>query len=80
VLTRWVTSAPSNLVASFYQNEFQANNWEILSQPTNEQGGTFAARRNDLQVTVSIAASATSTQRHTFTQSTRCWAESRGSH
>jgi len=55
--TRWLTSDPSNLVQSFYQKEFQANNWEILSQPTDGQGGTFEARRDDLQVTVSIPAS-----------------------
>lgn len=53
-LTRWVSSDPSNLVWSFYQNEFRANNWEILSRPTNEQGGTFEVRRNNLQVTMSI--------------------------
>ncbi len=54
-LTRWVSSDPSNLIASFYQNEFQANNWEILSQqPTDEQRSTLEARRNGLQVTVSI--------------------------
>lgn len=55
--TRWVTSDPSNLVQSFYQKEFQANNWEILSQPSDGQGGTFEARRDDLQVTVLIPAS-----------------------
>ena len=54
VLTRWVSSDPSNLVQSFYQNEFRANNWEIVRQPTDEQGGTFEARRNDLQLVVSI--------------------------
>lgn len=53
-LTRWVTSDPSNLVQSYYQNQFQANNWEILTQPSDEQEGTIKARRNDLQVTVSI--------------------------
>lgn len=54
-LTRWVTSDSSNLVQSYYQNQFQANNWEILTQPSDEQKGSIAARRNDLQVTVSIA-------------------------
>ncbi len=54
VLTRWVSSDPSNSVQSFYQKEFQANNWEIVRQPTDEQGGTFEARRNDLQLVVSI--------------------------
>lgn len=62
-LTRWVSSDPSNLIESFYRQEFQSNKWEIVSQLTNEQGGTFEARRNDLQVTVSIQpGSATSTR------------------
>ncbi len=51
-LTRWVSSAPSNIVESFYQTEFQANNWEVLQN--DSQAGTIKARRNDLQVTVSI--------------------------
>lgn len=60
-LTRWVSAAPSNLVESFYQNAFQTDNWD-LSQPTDTQGGIIEARRNDLQVTVSIQpASASST-------------------
>lgn len=61
-LTRWLSSDPSNLIESFYQKEFQSNNWEILSQPTNDRGGSFKARRNDLHLTVSIQpVSATST-------------------
>ncbi len=52
-LTRWVSSAPSNVVQSFYQKAFQDNNWS-LSQPTAAQTGTIEARLNDLQVTVSI--------------------------
>jgi len=54
-LTRWVSSDPSNLIESFYQKQLQSNNWKILTQPTNEQPGTIQARRNNLQVTVSIA-------------------------
>ena len=53
-LTRWVSSDPSNLIESFYQKQFQSNNWKILTQPTNEQPGTIQARRNNLQVTMSI--------------------------
>lgn len=65
-LTRWVSSDPSNLITSFYQNQFQANNWELippnaegesgeaLSQPSDNQESTIEARRDDLQVTVSI--------------------------
>lgn len=52
-LTRWVSPDPSNLIANFYQTQFQANNWD-LSQPTANQEGTIEARRNDLQVTVTI--------------------------
>lgn len=60
-LTRWVSSAPSNIVQSFYENQFQANNWDLI-QPTDSQTGIIKARLNDLQVTVSIQpATATST-------------------
>lgn len=57
--TRWVTSDPTNSVVGFYQKELQANNWQILSQPNNEQEGTIEARQNDLQLTVSVQPSAT---------------------
>ena len=53
-VTQWVSSDPSNFVAEFYQKQFQANGWQILRQPTDEQGGVFEVRKNDLQVTVSI--------------------------
>jgi S-layer homology domain len=53
VSTRWLSSDPSNLIESFYRNSFQANNWQIL-QPTDQQSSVFEARRNDLQVKVSI--------------------------
>jgi len=56
--TIWQTSDPSNVVQSFYQKEFQANNWEILNQlPAEAETNAIAARLNDLQVTVSIAPS-----------------------
>ena len=57
VLTLWSSSAPSDSVINFYQQEFQANNWEL--SPTNES--TLAARRNNLQVIVSIQPGASST-------------------
>ncbi len=53
--TRWVSSDPSNLIQSFYIQQFQANKWEILNQPTTQtQTNTIQARLNDLHVTVSI--------------------------
>ncbi|MEW5861712.1 MAG: S-layer homology domain-containing protein, partial [Cyanobacteriota bacterium] len=57
---RWTTSDPSNSVQTFYQKEFQSNNWEIVSQPAETEEGTttptdtLVARRNNLKVTVSI--------------------------
>lgn len=54
VLTRWLSSDPSNVITSFYRNEFQKNNWQILQQPTDDVEGSFEARRNDLLVKVSI--------------------------
>ncbi|MEH2031689.1 MAG: S-layer homology domain-containing protein [Nostoc sp.] len=54
VSTRWLSSDPSNFIASFYRSQFQANNWQILQQPTDDAGGAFEARRNDLLLKVSI--------------------------
>ncbi len=54
VSTRWLSSDPSNLIASFYRNQFQTNNWQILQQPTDEAGGAFEARLNNLLAKVSI--------------------------
>ncbi|MBR8835972.1 MAG: S-layer homology domain-containing protein [Stigonema ocellatum SAG 48.90 = DSM 106950] len=54
VLTRWLSSDPSNIIASYYQQQFQANNWQIVQQPTDQQGGVLEARHNDLQVKVSV--------------------------
>ncbi|MEA5507236.1 S-layer homology domain-containing protein [Halotia wernerae UHCC 0503] len=53
VSTRWLSSDPSNLITSFYRNQFQTNNWQILQQPTDEVGGAFEARLNNLLVKVS---------------------------
>ncbi|MBD6617611.1 S-layer homology domain-containing protein [Komarekiella sp. 'clone 1'] len=54
ISTRWLSSDPSNFIADFYRSQFQTNNWQILQQPTDEAGGTFEARRNDLLLKVSI--------------------------
>lgn len=53
VETRWLSFDPSNFITSFYSEQFQKNDWEILQQPTDEVN-TFAARRQDLQVRVSV--------------------------
>jgi hypothetical protein len=56
VVTRWLSDDPSNFIASFYRDQFQKSDWQILQQPTDESGETFEARRQDLQVRVSIQA------------------------
>ncbi|YAF98033.1 MAG: S-layer homology domain-containing protein [Nodularia sp. CChRGM 3473] len=56
VVTRWLSDDPSNFIASFYRDQFQKSDWQILQQPTDESGDTFEARRHDLQVKVSIQA------------------------
>ncbi|MBD2662910.1 S-layer domain protein [Richelia sinica FACHB-800] len=52
--TQWQSSDPSNFIANFYRNQFKTNNWQIVEQPTDDVGGTFVARRNDLEVKVNI--------------------------
>ncbi|MDZ8070232.1 MAG: S-layer homology domain-containing protein [Nostoc sp. DedQUE08] len=54
ISTRWLSSDPSNFIASFYRSQFQTNNWQILQQPTDDTGNTFEARRSDLLLKVSI--------------------------
>ena len=54
VSTRWLSSDPSNFIASFYRSQFKTNNWQILQQPTDDAGSVFEARRNDLLLKVSI--------------------------
>lgn len=54
VSTRWLSSDPSNFIASFYRNQLQTNNWQISQQPPDEQVGSFEAQRNDLQLKVAI--------------------------
>lgn len=54
-ITRWNSADPVNFVQSYYQKQLQAGGWEILSQPTDQTGGIFEARRNNLKVTVAIA-------------------------
>ncbi|HEY9751211.1 MAG TPA: hypothetical protein V6C63_21180, partial [Allocoleopsis sp.] len=55
---QWTSSDPSNAVQSFYLQQFQTNGWQLVSQATQDLPATLVARRNDLQVTVTIAATA----------------------
>ncbi|MBO3460836.1 S-layer homology domain-containing protein [Aetokthonos hydrillicola Thurmond2011] len=72
VSTRWQSSDPSNSITTFYRQQFQANNWQILQQPPDDQQGSFEARRNNLQIKVSIqlksVPNSTTNQPHTITE------------
>ncbi len=54
--TRWLSSDPSNFITSFYRDQLQSKNWQILQKPTDDAIGVFEARRNDLVVKISIQA------------------------
>ncbi|MGB3694940.1 MAG: S-layer homology domain-containing protein [Spirulinaceae cyanobacterium] len=51
-LTRWQSEDPSNSIASFYQEEFQNNDWEIAS--SGEEDSPIVASKNGLEVKVSV--------------------------
>jgi hypothetical protein len=59
-LTSWSSSDPINMIESFYQRGFNSNGWQISSVPTDTAGGKLVARKNDLEVTVTIPSGATS--------------------
>ncbi|NJL65299.1 MAG: S-layer homology domain-containing protein [Methylacidiphilales bacterium] len=54
VLTRWDSSDPSNVIASFYRTQLQAGNWQITQQTSDDTGGTFEAKKNNLLVRILI--------------------------
>jgi hypothetical protein len=58
-LTTWSSSDPINAIQSFYQRAFESGNWQIVSKPDSDAGGTYVVRRNNLQVTLSIASGTT---------------------
>lgn len=52
--TIWSSSDPSNLILNFYRKAFETGNWQVVSQPNEEEGGNFVLRKNDLQITITI--------------------------
>ncbi|MBD2094634.1 S-layer homology domain-containing protein [Trichocoleus sp. FACHB-591] len=56
---QWTSGDPSNFVQSFYLQQLQTNGWQLVSQATQDLPATLVARRNDLQITVAIGATAT---------------------
>ncbi len=65
ILTTWVSSDAANAVQSFYQNQLQAQNWQIESQPSAENN-TLVARQNNSQATLSIQDSTPGTTEFTI--------------
>ncbi|MEA5582331.1 S-layer homology domain-containing protein [Nodularia harveyana UHCC-0300] len=54
VVTRWLSSDPSNFITSFYSDQFQKSDWQILERPTDDLENTFIVRRDDLQIKISV--------------------------
>jgi hypothetical protein len=54
VITRWLSSDPSNFITNFYRQQFENSDWQILQQPTDDVENTFKVRREDVEVKVSI--------------------------
>nr|WP_174783593.1 S-layer homology domain-containing protein [Dolichospermum sp. UHCC 0259] len=51
---RWQSADPSNIITSFYRQQFQAKNWQIVQQPQDDAEGYFSAKLNDLLINVTI--------------------------
>jgi hypothetical protein len=60
VVTKWTSSDPINAIEGFYSTQLKTNDWQILSQKTEEQTTTLVAKRQQLQVQVVIQPSSDS--------------------
>lgn len=63
--SRWSSSDPVNLIETFYLRELQAKNWEIVEPFASDQQGSenrLIARRNDLELTVSLTPNQNNTE------------------
>ncbi|ACK72987.1 S-layer domain protein [Gloeothece citriformis PCC 7424] len=59
-ITRWTSSDPSNLIENYYQQQFQAGNWEItqpFSTEPDQDNNTLIASRDGLNVQVKVTPS-----------------------
>lgn len=54
VVTRWVSADRSDRVLTFYRNQLQTNNWQLLDKPSDDVKGTLTARQGTLTVTVTV--------------------------
>jgi len=53
--TRWFSSDSTEKIKTYYQQQFENNNWQILTQPNQQTNGNLEARLNDLKVTIAVA-------------------------
>jgi hypothetical protein len=67
-ITHWSSPDPINVIQNFYQREFASKQWQIVSQPTDSNGGTIVARQKDLEVTLTIPASPQTAEANSGTQ------------
>lgn len=58
-LTRWTSSDPSNLISTYYLQQFQGNKWQVVQPFSNDSQGysTLIARQNGLEVKITITPS-----------------------
>ena len=56
VTTQWLSKDPSNIIASFYRQQLQNNNWQIVNQeqPRENFQSVLSAKRNGVEVNISI--------------------------
>lgn len=61
--SRWQSPDPTNLIESYYQQQFTGNNWQITQAftPDEQNNNTIMARREDLEVKVTVIPSSNMT-------------------
>ncbi|PSF35184.1 hypothetical protein C7H19_17540 [Aphanothece hegewaldii CCALA 016] len=61
--TRWVTPDPINQIGEFYQQQFQGNNWQIITPFSSIDGNnTLVASKDGLQTTITLEGNSSETQ------------------
>lgn len=64
-ITSWRSSDPDNAIATFYQQQLESNNWQIVTpfSPVVENGeNVLIARQNGLEIKISISQSSPDTE------------------
>lgn len=58
VETRWTSDDPVNFIAQFYRRRLQENGWQLVGDETEGDRTQLTARRDDLELAVSLRPSA----------------------